>query len=209
LKKLVLFDLDGTLVDSEDFIVWSFLEAGRRLGVEVDPERVRRMIGYPLDSVLEEVFEPGSIDLEEFKRVRKRIVEENWRSMVRIFPDVLETLEYLKGKGYILGVASSSVTSRINAFLEFFRLKEFFQVVSGVEEGVRGKPEPDVILRAVARAGVSPRDAVYVGDRVVDCIASRGAGVDFILVERSTYSSITECEPVLTVKSLEELTRLL
>jgi len=209
LKKLVLFDLDGTLVDSEDFIVWSFLEAGRRLGVEVDPERVRRMIGYPLDSVLEEVFEPGSIDLEEFKRVRKRIVEENWRSMVRIFPDVLETLEYLEGKGYILGVASSSVTSRINAFLEFFRLKEFFQIVSGVEEGVKGKPEPDVILRAVARAGVSPHDAVYVGDRVVDCLASRGAGVDFILVERSTYSSITECEPVLTVKSLEELTRIL
>jgi len=209
LKKLVLFDLDGTLVDSEDFIVWSFLEAGRRLGVEVDPERVRRMIGYPLDSVLEEVFEPGSVDLEEFKRVRKRIVEENWRSMVRIFPDVLEVLEYLKGKGYILGVASSSVTLRINAFLEFFRLKEFFQVVSGVEEGVRGKPEPDVILRAVAWARVPPRDAVYVGDRVVDCIASRRAGVDFILVERSTDSSNTECKPVLTVKSLKELTRFL
>ncbi len=207
MKKLVLFDLDGTLVDSEDFIVWSFLEAGRRLGVEVDPERVRRMIGYPLDSVLEEVLEPGSVDLEEFKRVRKRIVEENWRSMVRIFPDVLEILEYLKGKGYILGVASSSVTLRINAFLEFFRLKEFFQVVSGVEEGVRGKPEPDVILRAVAMAGISPRESVYVGDRQVDCIASRRAGVDFILVERSPESLHGGCEPVLTVKSLKELTR--
>ncbi|QOR94394.1 HAD family hydrolase [Thermosphaera chiliense] len=207
MKKLLLFDLDGTLVDSEDFIVWSFLEAGRRLGVEINPGRVRRMIGYPLDSVLNEVLDSASVDLEEFKRVRKGIVEENWRSMVRVFPDVPEVLEYLKRRGYILGVASSSVTSRIKAFLEYFGLKEFFQVVSGVEEGVRGKPEPDVILRAVSTAGVSVSEAVYVGDRDVDCIASRRAGVDFILVERTPEPSDSGCEPVLTVKSLRELTR--
>lgn len=204
-----MFDLDGTLVDSEEFIVWTFVEAGRIVGVRVDPRRVSEMIGYPLDTVLEKVLDNSSVDLERFKSVRKRIIEENWRKMIRVFPEVHDTLEYLERKGYVLGVASSSITPRIRMFLEYFGLKSFFKVVSGVEEGVKGKPEPDVILKALRELKLSSSQAVYVGDRFVDCVASSRAGVDFILVDRNgSYDGGWSCTPFYVVKTLADLTRL-
>lgn len=212
-KRVVLLDLDGTLVDSEDFIVWTFVEAGRLTGVCVDPVVVRSKIGEPLESVVDSVLNGVSREkIEEFIRVRRELVRKNWMKMVRLFPDVVPALRSLKERGFVLGVASSSVVDRILEFLGGLGVLHYFDVVSGVEPGVRGKPEPDVILNAITKLGVSPSEAVYVGDREVDCIASSRAGVDFVLVDRSGSSrgpARWNCVPVLVVSSLEELSTLL
>ncbi|WP_428133366.1 HAD family hydrolase, partial [Desulfurococcus sp.] len=81
--RLILFDLDGTLVDSEDFIVWSFTEAARLTGLRVDPSIIRELIGYPLEYLLNEIL--GGVSEEkarEFIEVRRRLVWENWSKHV-------------------------------------------------------------------------------------------------------------------------------
>ena len=211
MKSLVIFDLDGTIVDSEDFIVWSFVEAGRRVGVRVDPDLVRGVIGYPLDEVVSRVLgsglSPGVV--EEFLSVRRSLIREHWRSGVRLFPDVIPALSELRSMGFKLAVASSSVLGRIVEFLEYLGVIEYFQYISGVEPGVRGKPYPDVISRVLEGLRVDPAAAVYVGDRLVDCTASRSAGVDFILVDRSGREKLLDCTPIETVRSLIEIPRVL
>lgn len=212
LKKAVIFDLDGTLVDSEDFIVWSFLEAGRATGVYVDPEVVRKRIGEPLDMVLDAVLpEVSRGKVEEFVSVRREVVKKYWKSMVRLFPDVKPALEALRRKGFLLAVASSSIVERLVEFLGYFGVLEYFNTVSGVAPGVKGKPEPDVILNAIKALNVKPEEAVYVGDREVDCYASRSASVDFIYIDRkgSTSSVTLSCTPALIIRDLRELPTLL
>jgi len=206
MKRAVIFDLDGTLVDSEDFIVWSFVEAGRVVGVVVDGELVRSLLGRSLEDVVEVVFRGVERRVvEEVLTVRERFVRENWRRMVRVFPDVVPALRALASRGFLLAVASSSRVDRVVEFLEYFDLLRYFHVVAGVTPGIPGKPSPAVILQALRSLGVQPGEAVYVGDREVDCLASRGASVDFVLVSRGGRSRLENCEPVIVVKSLLEL----
>jgi len=206
--RLVLFDLDGTLVDSEDFIVWSFVEAGRLTGIRVDPERVREFIGYPLEYILDSLLDGvGEEGARVFAEVRRRIVAENWFNHVKLFPDVVPVLDYLSSRGLVLGVASSSITERIVMFLRHLGVDGYFKVVSGVAPGVRGKPAPDVVLNAIRDAGAAPSETIYIGDREVDCLAARNAGVRVAIVDRRGTSRVSEweCKPDAVLRSLLEL----
>lgn len=210
-KRLAIFDMDGTLVDSEDFIVWSFMEVAREMGLTISPKVVRDSIGMPLDYVVERVL-PGvpSAVVERFIARRRDLINKYWRGMVRLFPDVKPALDYLKNSGFLLAVASSSIKSRIIEFMGYLGILEYFDYISGVENGVRGKPCPDVILRVLSDLGVDPVEAVYIGDRLVDCIAARAAGVDFILVDRSGHYSLgDECKSISTIKDLRDLSLIL
>lgn len=205
-RDLFIFDLDGTLVDSEDFIVWSFVEAGRVVGVEVDVELVKRSIGMPLEEVVEVVLSGLGRDVvERFIDVRRRLVSDNWRSMVRLYPDVEPVLRVLRDSGFTLAVASSSVLERVIGFLEYFGVLGYFKYVSGMRPGLRGKPEPDLIIDVLASTGFNPSEAIYVGDREVDCIAARRAGVEFIYLDRKRYDYRSTCRPLFTINSLYDL----
>ncbi|ADV64382.1 HAD family hydrolase [Desulfurococcus mucosus] len=207
--RLILFDLDGTIVDSEDFIVWSFVEAGRLTGIRVDPLKVRELIGFPLESILEAVVGTGLSreDAARFIEVRRKLVQENWFKHVRLFPDVIPVLRQLSSTGYMLGVASSSIRERVELFLSHLGVSGYFKVVSGLEPGVKGKPEPDVIVNALKAAGVPRSEALYVGDRMVDCIAARRAGVKVVIVDRGSVNrwKQEECVPDAWISSLLEL----
>lgn len=213
MKKLVIFDLDGTLVDSEDFIVWSFIEAGRVLGIKLDPSIIYDSIGLPLESVIERILINSDVSestVEKFIEIRRRIVQENWRRMVKLFPDVKPALRELKEMGFSIAVASSSIVERIIDFLEYFGIIEYFTYISGMRPGLRGKPEPDVILAVLEKTGFKPSDAVYVGDREVDCVAASNAGVDFILINRKQFKQVNlKCKPIETIGSLMLLSSIL
>lgn len=208
MKKLVVFDLDGTLVDSEDFIVWSFTEAARILGFELNPDLIRELIGYPLEVVVSRILSETGLSesrIREFLDVRNRIVVEYWRSRVKLFPDVVPTLRKLGEMGFKLAVASSSRVERIVEFLGYFGVLGFFDYVSGVKPGIRGKPAPDVIIEVLEKTGIDASEALYIGDREVDCIAARNTLVDFILVDRRGNTNLNNCTPLKTVKTLLEI----
>lgn len=202
----VIFDLDGTLIDSVDFIARSFVEAGRRIGINISYDVVREHVGYPLDDFLQRILPPlDEGALQELLSARREYVERNWRRHVRPYPDVIPALEGLRAKGHRLGVASSSRTERIAEFLSYFGLSKYFEVMIGAGNGVKGKPHPDVILLAID-VMKAPRDrAYYVGDREVDCMAAISAGVRFIYVNREGRA-LQNCSPYLTVESLRGLT---
>ena len=209
--RLILFDLDGTLVDSEEAIVESFRKASEMTGIKIDLNKLRSLLGHPLmdvirGSLVEEVDERK---LMEYIRIRRKIMNEIWRDNVRLFPDVIPTLKKLKERQYMLGIASSSIISRVKEFLEYFRIIHYFDVISGViEDKILGKPRPDTILYAIQMTGTKPFETLYIGDMEVDCIAAYNANVKFIRIARRKNTP-WKCRPITTIKSLTDLLDLL
>lgn len=209
----MLFDLDGTLVDTKDVIVKSFVIAAETLGIEIDPEAVRAHVGYPLQDVIRAAIigNYSSDTLEQFISYRRKVMEELWPREARLFDDVKPVLKELYSRGnVILGVASSSIQERVLRILEFFGIRGFFTVVVGVKAGIRGKPYPDIILEASRKAGIHRENTVYIGDAEVDCVCSRNAGVRFILVNRENADvNRWSCKPDYVITSLYGLLEVL
>ncbi|WFO76205.1 HAD family hydrolase [Desulfurococcaceae archaeon MEX13E-LK6-19] len=207
--KLLLFDLDGTLVDTKDVIVKSFVLAAQKMGIKIDPKRVRELIGYPLMDVVKgsllDNYDEETID--RFVRLRKSIMEQLWRKEAKLFSDVIPVLEALsKRKDVVLGIASSSIIERIIEMTKYFGIIKYFKILSGVHKGVRGKPHPDVLIYAMEKTGIQRECTVYIGDAEIDCITARNAGISFILINRDCCDVKTwKYKPDLVIHSLRDI----
>ncbi len=205
--SLVLFDLDLTLVDSLEAIVESFSKAAEITGIRINVDKLKELIGRPFNDVIKGIL-PRNIErekIEEFIATRRRIMDNIWRSKVRLYSDVEPVIRKLREMNIFVGVASSSSMERLEAFLDYFGLKRYLNVASGVKDGVRGKPYPDVILYAIRELGIPVDKTIYVGDAEVDCIAARRAGVRFVRILRGVNTKQWRCRPDHIISSLWEL----
>ncbi|HUX13766.1 MAG TPA: HAD family phosphatase, partial [Spirochaetia bacterium] len=153
----VIFDLDGTLVDSER----NYLEADRiflaRYSVAWTDEQWRQFVGIGSRSMLhwmkKETGTDISIDslLEEKNQAYLQIARRN----TRVFPEMVELVRSLKTAGFALAIATGSSPEVLREVLELTRIGDLFDVVVSAEEVAAGKPAPDVFLEAARRLGVA------------------------------------------------------
>ncbi|MFV2117463.1 HAD family hydrolase [Streptomyces sp. Act-28] len=181
----VVFDLDGTLVDSEP----NYYEAGRRVlaahGVTgFDWERHTDFIGIGTREMLQALKAEYGIDapLEELLAGKNRHYLELARSATEVFPEMRLFVERLHADGVPLAVASGSSRAAIEAVLAGTGLTGYFRVLVSAEEVPRGKPEPDVFLEAARRLGADPADCVVVEDAPPGAEAAHAAGMRCIAV---------------------------
>lgn len=172
---IVLFDLDGTLIDSGPIIMASMRHASVTvLGREPDEERVRAAIGGPgLIAQMREL-DPDRVDeLVESYRAHN----EPLHATLEAFDGVLELLPRLRERGHRLGIVTAKRVRTVElAFDRFPILRETTEVLVGAEDTERHKPDPDPLLEALARMGAQPQDAAYVGDSPFDIRAGKAAG---------------------------------
>ncbi len=172
---IVLFDLDGTLIDSGPIIMASMRHASITvLGREPDEERVRAAIGGPgLIAQMREL-DPDRVDeLVESYRAHN----EPLHATLEAFDGVLELLPRLRERGHRLGIVTAKRVRTVElAFDRFPILRETTEVLVGAEDTERHKPDPDPLLEALARMGARPEDAAYVGDSPFDIRAGKAAG---------------------------------
>jgi pyrophosphatase PpaX len=171
----LLFDLDGTLVDTIDLIVFCFQETLRIL--ELPPrseEQILAEVGRPLHLQARDV-DPRRA--EEIFQLYQRIYDQHHDGMVREFPGVREALDGLAGRGYRLGVVTSKRTSSARGDLAYFHLETFFEVVITADDTASHKPHPEPVLEALRRLGVPSGEATYIGDSVHDLRCAHAAGV--------------------------------
>jgi pyrophosphatase PpaX len=201
----VLFDLDGTLADTIPLIVASYQHAFRTvLSQDVDEARARAWIGRPLlPALLEEAPEHG----HELDRVYREWNLANTSSLIRRYAGVPELLAALAEAGVRTAVATSKRRETARLALQGVGIDHLVDVVAGLEDTERHKPEPDPLLHAAASLGVDPRDCAYVGDATVDVLAARAAGMSAVAVtwgagERSALAATTPDALVDTVPQL-------
>jgi len=210
--RLVVFDLDGTLVDTVEVHAESWAYAFAELGLgKVSPGELVRLIGLPGDSIVREVLGEGA--LRYYDRIRwlkdryflRRVVE----GSVRLYRDAPETLDYLRSRGYLIGLATSTPNYILVPLLEYLGVLEVFDVVVGGDEVLRGKPDPEIFLRAAAKASVEPRKTAVVGDTEYDSAAARSAGMLSVLVDRGGRGNPSKTSADIVVRSLTDLSLLL
>lgn len=171
--KAILFDLDGTLINSIDHIVECWRHAARTcLGQEIAREEVLPKVGRMLLETLEE-YAPGRG--EELLAVYRAYQVEMHDKSVTLVTGTRETLESLKGAGLLLGVVTSKGVPAARMGLGLFDLEPLLDTLVTYEDTPRHKPHPDPLLVACERLGIEPAQALYVGDAVVDILAGKAA----------------------------------
>ncbi len=178
---VVLFDLDGTLIDSGPIILASMKHASLAvLGREADEELVRSAIGGPGLIAQMRDLDPDRVD-ELVAAYRAH--NEPLHAELEAFDDVLRLLPVLKDEGRRLGIVTAKRLRTVELALDRFPLlREVMDVVIGAEDTERHKPEPDPVLEALARIDAAAEDAVYVGDSPFDIRAGNAAGVFTVAV---------------------------
>jgi beta-phosphoglucomutase family hydrolase len=204
-RTAVLFDLDGTLVDTEP----TYYEAARQLlaryGVpDFSWEQHTRFIGIGTRETLETLGARYGIDVP----VDTLLAEENalyldlLRVTTEVFPQMRKFVELLRAGGVPMAVASGSSREAIDAALVHGGLDGFFAVTASAEEVPAGKPEPDVFLEAARRLGVAPADCVVIEDSAPGVAAARAAGMRCVAVPSVPAPAGGELDPVFAAAGL-------
>jgi pyrophosphatase PpaX len=173
--QAVLFDLDGTLIDSIDHIVdcWQYT-VRTALGYEITREEVLPTIGRHLIACFEEIA-PGRG--EELYQVYRDYEYGAHDERIKVVPGTRETLDGLKALGVPVGVVTSKGLEVATRGLGLFDLGGYFDTLVTREDTERHKPYPDPLLVGAQRLGVAPERTIYVGDSSVDVLAGKAAGM--------------------------------
>lgn len=178
--KAVLFDLDGTIIDSEPLHTAVVLRILRDRSIRLEPSDLDRYIGISSSVMWREIREvygfPESVD--ELKSLQYELnvgmLEESGSILI---PGVLDLLQELRSQGIRTAVASSSARDYIETALARYELAAYFDAVVSGEEVPRGKPRPDVFLRAAELLGAEPGSCVVLEDSDNGLTAAREAGI--------------------------------
>lgn len=177
---VVLFDLDGTLVDSGPIILASYKHATRTvLELDVPDAELMALVGGP--GLLEQMRQFSEERADELVSVY-RAHNEPLHAGLLAFPGIEAALRLLKEQGRRLGVVTAKRRPTVELAFDSVRIGDLFDVVVGSDDTDRHKPEPEPILRALELLGASAGDAAYVGDSPYDVAAARAAGVHAVWV---------------------------
>ncbi len=182
--RLIVFDLDGTLIDSAADICAAVNHAIKSLGLpSVSLEETKASIGEGVSRLIPKLLAlkgATSADTDEIVKKTLDYYAGHLVTNTTIYPGVRETLDQLNGVQK--AVVSNKLTRLAEQILGVLDLLQFFDLIAGVDSSPERKPSPGPILRVLSLLGVSPHEAIVVGDSLYDIEAGRAAGVKTVAV---------------------------
>jgi phosphoglycolate phosphatase-like HAD superfamily hydrolase len=165
-QRAVIFDVDGTLIDSVDLHAWAWHDAFVRFGHDVTLAQVRGQIGKGGDQLLpvflsEAERKDHGEDLEEW---RGRRFKTEYLPLVRPFSGVPALLDRVRRAGLTVAIASSSKRDELDSYLEIAGVTKLVEVATTSDDAERSKPAPDIFESALSKLGITGSEAVAVGD---------------------------------------------
>ena len=180
--KAVLFDVDGTLVDSNDAHARAWVQAFAEHGVTIDFARTRRCIGMGGDKLMPQVsgVEEDSPEGASIARRRGEIFKAQFLPTLKPFTDASRLVAWLKDRGYATVAASSAKKDELEPLLQIAGAAELMDAATSSDDAENSKPAPDIIQAALTRAQAAPAEALMIGDTPYDVEAARRTGVEAI-----------------------------
>ncbi len=180
--KCVLFDMDGTLVDSYEGIFNAYQYSFQRMGVSFPGDSfVRTAVGAPLLQVFERMCGMASSDARQAVQYYRDYYSRRGKSQVRLYDGISDMLQRLKEAGCFLGVATLKRESFAREILSETGVLPFFDVVCGMDTDDQ-LTKADLISRGVIEASSTPEQTILVGDSAFDQAGAQRAGVHFLAV---------------------------
>ncbi len=192
--SVLIFDLDGTLVDTPRAIVETFTAALARMGAQPrDAAVIRATIGLPLADAFGTLLNmaPDNSEVADGIRQYQLLFKDLVLPKVRdlIFPGVADGLSTLRARGYTLAVATSKFYASADALLAAAGLRNLFDLVVGADQVTKPKPHPETAYMILQKLGVSSEHAVMVGDTTHDLLMAKAAGMRSVAVTYGIHSA--------------------
>ena len=179
-NNTIIFDLDGTLIDSSEGIVAAFNHALKKFGLpQQPPEKITPMIGFPVETMFGQ-FTTNS--LNELKSAFRTKAMETVVNASRPLPGAEAAIISLFEDGYKLGIATTKIRSHIDGILEKLGWVDFFEAVIGGDEVSNVKPHPEQFEQLLKKMNSQIESSVVVGDTVNDVLAAKATGVRVVAV---------------------------
>jgi pyrophosphatase PpaX len=206
--KGVLFDLDGTILDTTDLIIQSFRYSfNKHYNREPDIAVAKAYFGRPLREALE-VMAPGDED-QVLKTYREYNLIHHDR-LAKSFAGVAEVLRDMYNDGVLMGIVTSKTHQTALRGLKLFDMDKYFPVIVGFEQCRYHKPHPEPVQLGVAGLGLEPGECLMVGDSPFDIISARSAGVKTVAVRWSEvpWEDVMAAQPDFVIETIDELVAL-
>jgi len=194
--KLIIFDLDGTLVNAYPAIISSFNCTMREFGYpRQEPSLIRRAVGWGDENLLEPFIK--ATDLKKALRFYRKHHRVSLVKQSRLFPRAKKILTYFRGRGYKLAVASNRPTRFSWILIRHLEIAGYFDYVLCADKLRHIKPHPEILNTILKKFSLKPQEAIYVGDMALDAQAGRRAGIKTAIVTTgsSTRQEIKKQKP--------------
>jgi pyrophosphatase PpaX len=206
----LLFDIDGTLLDTSEFIIQAYEYTFKLYGIP-SPEReaIRKSIGKPLDECYKKFIPLRVADVQLFIETHKQF-QLTHLHLSHPFEDTMHTLTELRGRGFKM--AACTTRSKLTVFdtLKNADISDFFEIIVCLEDTSLLKPHPEPLIKALAYMKRRPSEAVMIGDSHVDIVAGKNAGTKTI---RALYGvnqeHLHDPEPDAHIHSIADVLELL
>lgn len=206
--KAVLFDFDGTLIDTNELIFESYRRAFKTVYNKVIPdEEILSLYGRPLKSSLMEYGERW----EELYNTYREYNEKKHDELAHGFPGAADGVREIISAGYKVGIVTAKRLHMVERGLKIMGLSGIFDVIITPDDTEKSKPDPEPVIIGCNKLGVLPEETIYVGDSIFDMQAGKNAGTKLCAVKYTltAHEKILEYKPNFFVNSITEFAELL
>jgi len=212
--RAVLFDYDGTLVDTNQIIInsWQHMANVAGNGMKFRVEDLIPTFGKPLEDAIAEQAEKYGItgySTEELTECYRQYQRNHQDELGDLFPGIRELLKELKKRGYLVGIVTSRTLDTTRSGLARYDVLEYFDDMVGEEDTDIHKPNPEPCLICCKKLGVKPSEAIMVGDSRHDIACANNAGAASVFVRWSFCTKEEELEgvskPTYVISSADQL----
>ncbi len=202
----VIFDLDGTIIDSEKQWGMAFLEVMNKIGAKTGGDPHTR--GLSIGSNWKNILEKYKIEIDKTPEELETLTYLEYEKLIpgiKLNDGVLEFMDTLIERGLPLSLATSANWEITNKILEHFKINDHFESITTIEEVTSPKPAPDIFLLASEKLGVEPIDCLVIEDSAAGITAAHEAGVKVIAINTDEEREDETDEADLTVQAFSEI----
>ncbi len=207
--SLIIYDLDGVLIDSSDAICISFNNALEVVGEPpCDNKMIRGMIGVPLKEMYRKVLsDEKRYHIDECFNQYKEVFLDISTAHSKIFEDVVTTLSHFEREGFQQCLATNKSSPEAEKLLSHFGIDKYFDLIVGSDDVSSPKPNPEMILLILNAMGLKPDEVVLVEDSTTGILAGKRAGVYTIAVTTGYYKvkTLADLKPDYIIEKLRDL----
>ena len=183
MKRGAIFDMDGTLLDTEKYYTQGWIETADKFNVERKPALASAMSGSAstdMPAIMKRFY--PNVDAKKYVEMVREFVKEKSAEEIKLMSGVKEMLDYFKSKNILMAVASSSLKSVVEQNLERTGIRDYFNVVIGGDEITNGKPAPDIFIKAAEGLNLSSKDCYIFEDSFNGIRAGHASGATTIMI---------------------------
>jgi HAD superfamily hydrolase (TIGR01549 family) len=176
--KCVIFDVDGTLIDTEEGILASLKRVVKEeLNQDIDLDKLRFALGITGDAAL------SKLGIKNIAKANQNWIKyiEDYSHLIKVYDGIEEILIRLNNAGIYTGIVTSRTVQEIENDLLPFGLQKYINTIISADDTEKHKPDPDPLLKFIEVSKTSPSSALYIGDTIYDMKCANGAGIDFAL----------------------------